>query len=215
MNETPPGPSGAADGARPPRGGLGEQLALQTRAQFFKNWGWDTVVSLNRGACARGGAQHGANPQAGSACQVRWEEIRLTTLSLLEALDFLRGQHKSAPFLFFNGNTFADFGRRICDALFGDLPSSRRREIASAVAHYIAGVLDRASIGRRRRIPMRIRRLRPGRPSANPARFHLGHRRAHPCRRADCLETRRLGAGTHRTSRGPEKTETAVLLIIS
>jgi hypothetical protein len=30
----------------------------------------------------------------------------------------------------------------MCLALFSDLPSTRRRELASAIAHYIAGVLD-------------------------------------------------------------------------
>jgi len=61
-------------------------------------------------------------------------------------LDLLREFHKSAPFLFFNGNTFADIARRICDALFADLPTIRRREVISAVAHYVAGVLDRESM---------------------------------------------------------------------
>lgn len=31
-------------------------------------------------------------------------------------------------------------------ALFSDLPSGRRKEVGSAVAHYIAGVLDRAAM---------------------------------------------------------------------
>ena len=31
-------------------------------------------------------------------------------------------------------------------ALFADLPTTRRREVMSAVAHYIAGVLDRESM---------------------------------------------------------------------
>ena len=61
-------------------------------------------------------------------------------------LDLLREFHRSAPFLFFNGNTFADIARRICDALFADLPTVRRREVISAVAHYVAGVLDRESM---------------------------------------------------------------------
>jgi hypothetical protein len=52
-----------------------------------------------------------------------------------------------APFLFFNGNTFADVARQISAALFADLPPSRRREITSALAHYVAGVLDRESMG--------------------------------------------------------------------
>jgi hypothetical protein len=56
----------------------------------------------------------------------------------------LRSCHKRAPFLFFNGNTFADIGRAIADFVFGELAHVRRRELNSAVAHYISGVLDRA-----------------------------------------------------------------------
>ena len=37
-------------------------------------------------------------------------------------------------------------GRQIAAALFADLPTPRRREVMSAVAHYIAGVLDRESM---------------------------------------------------------------------
>jgi hypothetical protein len=53
----------------------------------------------------------------------------------------LRQCHRRAPFLFFNGNTFADVGRTIVDFVFADLVTGRRREVLSAVAHYIAGVL--------------------------------------------------------------------------
>jgi len=51
--------------------------------------------------------------------------------------------------LFFNGNTFADIARQVATAIFADLPSMRRREVISALAHYVAGVLskeDMASI---------------------------------------------------------------------
>lgn len=34
----------------------------------------------------------------------------------------------------------------MADYLFGDLPPVRRREVTSAIAHYIAGVLDRESM---------------------------------------------------------------------
>jgi hypothetical protein len=67
-------------------------------------------------------------------------------LSFEEAIDFLRSCHRKAPFLFFNGNTFADIGRQLSAAAFADLPQSRRREVTSAIAHYIAGVLDRESM---------------------------------------------------------------------
>jgi hypothetical protein len=54
--------------------------------------------------------------------------------------------HRSAPFLFFNGNTFAELGRQLGTALFADLPPLLLREVSSGCAHYIAGVLDRASL---------------------------------------------------------------------
>jgi hypothetical protein len=44
--------------------------------------------------------------------------------------------------LFFNGNTFATIGRELVLAIFSDLPPVRKREASSAIAHYIAGVLD-------------------------------------------------------------------------
>jgi len=146
MNETSLGFAGASDGGRPSRGNLGEQSPLQSRAAFLKNWSWQLVVGLNRAACQRGSAQHGINSETGGACEGSWENFCLSEFSLLETLDFLRHLHRSAPFLFFNGNTFADIGRKSCDVIFSELPTMRRRELASAVAHYIAGVLDRDSM---------------------------------------------------------------------
>ena len=58
-------------------------------------------------------------------------------------MDLLFRCHRSAPFLFFNGNTFAEVARRTVDLLFADLPLPRRREAASLAAHFVAGVLDR------------------------------------------------------------------------
>lgn len=67
-------------------------------------------------------------------------------MTLEEALDTLREFHKRAPFLFFNGNTFAAIGRELSYVIFGDLPMTRKREVGSATAHYIAGVLDREAM---------------------------------------------------------------------
>lgn len=53
--------------------------------------------------------------------------------------------HRFAPFLFFNGNTFAELGRQLVALLFADLPPLVLREVSSAAAHYIAGVLDEES----------------------------------------------------------------------
>jgi hypothetical protein len=145
-DEAAPGSAGTSDSGRhsQSRGGFGSPL--QTRAQFLKNWDWQSVISINRGACERARAQHGVNSETGSACSQEWQGLQAKTLSLAETFDHLRSFHKKAPFLFFNGNTFATIGRELTSALFRDLPTVRRRETASAVAHYIAGVLDHESM---------------------------------------------------------------------
>jgi hypothetical protein len=140
-DETAIGSAGTPDRRGHPQGSPGEQSPLQTRAAFLKNRSWELVVGLNRGACARGGAQHGQNSESFATLEAEWRKIQPEIRSLAETIEFLRQCHRRAPFLFFNGNTFADVGRTIVDLVFADLATGRRREVMSAVAHYIAGVL--------------------------------------------------------------------------
>ncbi|MBM3860367.1 MAG: hypothetical protein FJ395_12040 [Verrucomicrobia bacterium] len=135
--------AGAPERGGHPRRSGGDRSPFQARAAFIKNWDWESVVRINRGACERGGAQYGANSETHEACAADWEAKSRRVLTLAETLDLLRSFHRRAPFLFFNGNTFAAIGRELTRVLFGDLPPVRNREISSAVAHYIAGVLDR------------------------------------------------------------------------
>src|SRR5712672_356809 len=145
-DETEIGSAGANDRPGHSGGSAGEQSPLQARAAFLKNRSWELVVGLNRGACARGGAQHGFNRETQEATASEWEAKQQQVLSLAETIDFLRQCHRRAPFLFFNGNAFADVGRALVDLVFAELPTGRRREVMSAVAHYIAGVLDREAM---------------------------------------------------------------------
>jgi hypothetical protein len=142
-HETPPRLAQATDGGGRGGGSSGEPAPLQTRAYFLENWDWASVTAVNRRLCARGGAQHGANPEAHEAVAKNWEAWRQSELTLAEVFDHLRTCHRRAPFLFFNGNTFAELGRTLATAVFGDLPTVRRKEAASAVAHYITGTLNR------------------------------------------------------------------------
>src|SRR6185503_13099105 len=141
-DETAIGSAGAPNGGGSDGGGAREQSPLQARAAFIQNWDWQLITSLNRGACERGRALHGINSETGRACEEEWEASRERVFTLGEAIDFLKSFHRKAPFLFFNGNTFADIGRRMSMALFSGLPTIRQREVSSAIAHYIAGVLD-------------------------------------------------------------------------
>lgn len=129
-----------------PLGGGSEPAPLQSRAYFFENRDWASVTAINRGLCARGGAQYGTCAETHEAVAKRWEEIRQSELTLGEVYNFLQSCHRSAPFLFFNGNTFAEIGRVLTAVLFHELPHMRRKELAASVAHFITGVLDREAM---------------------------------------------------------------------
>ena len=142
-DETEIGSAGAPDGGRHPPGGGGFSSPLQARAAFLKNWDWQSVLIINRGACARGGALHAINSETGAACAAEWKAVHVQAVTFGETLDLLRSFHRKAPFLFLNGNTFATIARELTIALSGDLSAGRKREMMSAVGHYVAGVLDR------------------------------------------------------------------------
>src|ERR1051325_3455207 len=72
-NETAPGSAGRVDGGGHSQGGDAVGSPLQARAQFLKNWSWESVTSINRGTCQRGGAQHGFNSETGSSCAKTWK----------------------------------------------------------------------------------------------------------------------------------------------
>ena len=145
-DETPHRSAEIRDARGGDEGGAGAESPLQARAAFLANWNWESVVGHNRGMCARGGAQHGTNSESIARVAAEWGGRHAVETTLGETLDYLRGCHRAAPFLFFNGSTFADIGRTFSDYLFAELPTTRRRQATSAVAHYIAGVLDREAM---------------------------------------------------------------------
>src|SRR5258705_2515847 len=124
----------------------GNQSRLQARAAFLAIGAGEFVIRHNRGVCERGRAQHGTNSESFAAVGEEWKQRRSLEATLGETLDYLRACHRRAPFLFSNGNTFADIARTFSDYLFAELQHGRRREATSAVAHYVAGVLDRDSM---------------------------------------------------------------------
>jgi hypothetical protein len=145
-DETANRPAEAPDGRGHPGGGEGEPAPLQSRSHFLQNRDWASVTQINAGLCQRGGAQHGINTETHQAVAEDWERIRSSEITLLETLQLLRSCHRRAPFLFFNGNTFAEIGRALITALLADLPLLRRKETASAAAHFVTGVLDQESM---------------------------------------------------------------------
>ena len=75
-DETTHRPAEIRDAGGGDAGGIGPDSPLQTRAAFLANWRWESVVGHNRGVCARGGAQHGANPESHAVIEAEWERFR-------------------------------------------------------------------------------------------------------------------------------------------
>ena len=147
-DETANRSAGTSDSGGHSTGSRREPAPLQSRAKFLQNWDWVSVTQINGGLCERGRAQRGVNSETHAAVAQAWENRRAEELSLLETFEFLRSCHRRAPFLFFNGNTFAEIGRALTNALLRDLPFHRRKEAASATAHFVTGVLDLDSMVR-------------------------------------------------------------------
>ena len=145
-DETATRSAGAPDGGGRPGGSQGEPAPLQSRAYFLKNWSWSSVTQINAGLCERGRAQRGLNSETHAAVAEEWEKARASELTLSDTFQFLKSCHRRAPFLFFNGNTFAEIGRALGNALFSDLSFQRKKEASSAIAHFITGVLDHESM---------------------------------------------------------------------
>ena len=141
-DETAIGSAGTPDSGRHSQRGRGQSAPLQSRAKFLENWNWLSVTQINVGLCERGRAQRGINKETHAAVAEEWEKHQTSELTLLETFRFLKSCHRRAPFLFFNGNTFAEIGRALANALLSDLSFHRRKEASSAIAHFITGVLD-------------------------------------------------------------------------
>lgn len=140
------GCAGASDERRDPRGGAGGPASLPAQAPVLKNRGWGLVVGLNRRRGAGVGAQHGEDTESREADKSECLRQQSGIVSLDEVIEFLRRFQRRAPFGFFNGNTFADFGSSIVNLIFAGLPVNWRRELRSTGAHRGAGVLDRRGI---------------------------------------------------------------------
>lgn len=74
---------------------------------WFKTIGWDRVVQTNKASCEKTGYQYGLSPSQSPKMQRLWEINAERPMSLLEMVDLCRRIHIGAPFLNFNGNTFA------------------------------------------------------------------------------------------------------------
>lgn len=99
---------------------------------------WEDVVGANAELCARKNALH--KPASGFAkVEAAWRDASQKAQTFLDLVVFLLRCHRTAPFCFYNGNTFSAVARDLIADL--PLPAEQATRVRSATGHAIAGVL--------------------------------------------------------------------------
>ena len=118
------------------------------RRVWFALFTWSRVTQLNQRLCMSGQAQHGTTSDGHDSTMDLWEDRFDKPMLLIEALDLCLAAHRGAPFLNFNGNTFAVIARNTLSKVSEEheLTAVQQEVLLSQIGHYVAGVLDRESV---------------------------------------------------------------------
>ena len=107
---------------------------------------WDVVEFINQSACTRGQAQFGHTSEGYAQAKQLWEQGMTRDMPLEEALDICLKCHRIAPFLNFNGNTFAGIAKAMVREILPYLGPKLSQAFESVVGHYGAGTEGREAM---------------------------------------------------------------------
>ncbi len=108
---------------------------------WFKNRDWEYVISLNAALCQNGNALHKPSSDGYEVTKAFWIENCERELTLAEAVEICRRCHRSAPFCFYNGNTFVAIIRD-CIAHVTVLSAAQITLAKSLAGHIVAGTSE-------------------------------------------------------------------------
>ena len=107
---------------------------------------WDVVEFINQSACTRGQAQFGHTSDVYEKSRHLWQESMTREMALEEALEICLRCHRLAPFLNFNGNTFAGIAKAMVREILPHLGPKLSVAFESVVGHYFAGTEGQAEL---------------------------------------------------------------------
>jgi len=115
---------------------------MQIVRKWLAPYSWPQVIDFNRGLCAAKSALHKPTSDGHDETKKIWEAAQSREMTLEEALQICLICHRTAPFCFFNGNTFVviarDFIRPVLDELAA-LDLATAATFRSVVGHFVAG----------------------------------------------------------------------------
>jgi len=106
--------------------------------RWLAPYSWEFITAQNAALCAAKNAKHGPTSDGHKAAQKMWSAKFAGELSLAEAVELCRKCHQLAPFLFYNGNTFAAVIRDVIQQL--PMPKVEKAVARSLAGHIVAGV---------------------------------------------------------------------------
>jgi hypothetical protein len=113
---------------------------------WLQSASWATVETINQHLCLTGHGQSGRTSDGYEPAKQLWEQSMPTTMPLEQALDVCFKCHKLAPFLNFNGNTFAAIARAIIRDILVRIGQPQSQVLESVVGHYVAGTEGREAL---------------------------------------------------------------------
>jgi len=111
---------------------------MAAKHAWLADFTWEMVAAQNAVLCAAKNALHKPTSDGHAQTQELWERMHGEEMSLDEAVDLCRRCHRSAPFCFYNGNTFASIIAVVIKKL--SLPAEEAYVIRSLAGHIVAGV---------------------------------------------------------------------------
>jgi hypothetical protein len=104
---------------------------------------WSAVEDLNSFACQKGGYQFGRTSDGYEPALDLWSGAYAAKMTVMEAAELCRRCHRLAPFLFLNGNTFANVAKVALGPALKGLPSDEAAACRTAIGHYVAGTIGK------------------------------------------------------------------------
>jgi hypothetical protein len=111
------------------------------KCAWFRSRNWDYVIAVNEGLCRNGNALHKPTTDGYEVTKALWGASQEREMTLAEAVELCRQCHRSAPFCFYNGNTFVAIIRD-CIAHVGDLTPEQTALARSLAGHMVAGTAE-------------------------------------------------------------------------
>jgi hypothetical protein len=105
---------------------------------WLGDYSWEFVTAQNAMLCAAKNALHQSTSDGYEPTRRLWEEFYLREMTLAEVVEICRRCHRTAPFCFYNGNTFAAIIRDVVNQL--DLAPGKKAVVRSLAGHIVAGV---------------------------------------------------------------------------